>query len=157
LSKNKEEVEYTAHINRIMNSPPKKRIHNRPNWGGGIPSLAPQATINIRSQNQQRNPIPPSNTSIDADLQNKFDQICMEINTQRDLNARLDQRISSLEISTKSIDSKMDVLLDRLAPPSSPNHKMQRLSSNLQHDSMSTPWQNRTSSPTMGSASSCHP
>jgi hypothetical protein len=60
--KNKEEAEYTAHINRIMNSPPKKRVLNRPNWGGGIPSLALHNTINTHPQNQQRNPIQPTNS-----------------------------------------------------------------------------------------------
>ena len=34
-NKTKDDVDYSAHINSIMNSSPKKRVLNRPNWGGG--------------------------------------------------------------------------------------------------------------------------
>jgi hypothetical protein len=35
---NKKTIEYVSHINRMMNSPPKKRLASTPAWGGGIPT-----------------------------------------------------------------------------------------------------------------------
>jgi len=37
---NKASIEYVSHINHIMNSPPKKRVHtpSTGKWGGGIPT-----------------------------------------------------------------------------------------------------------------------
>jgi len=49
-NKTKDDVDYSAHINSIMNSSPKKRVLNRPNWGGGIPStVSRQSTPNTTS------------------------------------------------------------------------------------------------------------
>jgi hypothetical protein len=61
-----------AHINSIMNSPPKKRVLNRPNWGGCIPSLALGA--NTQPATTPNTPVAQasSQTSYSADLQHKW-------------------------------------------------------------------------------------
>lgn len=121
---NKFNMEYLAHINRIMHSPPKKRILNLPKWGGGIPpSTHPTTTTSIPSTHI---PKAPATSYTPDEVQTKFDKICLEINEQRECNARFDARISSLEPSTRSIDSKIDLVLARLAPPDSPTHKIQK-------------------------------
>jgi len=46
----KDDVAYSDHINRLMNSPPEKRTLNPPKWGGGIqPCFKP---ISIWSKHQ---------------------------------------------------------------------------------------------------------
>lgn len=47
----KEDAEYSEHINRIMNSPPKKRILNIPKWGGGIPISSPNHHVMNHNSN----------------------------------------------------------------------------------------------------------
>jgi hypothetical protein len=62
-----------------------------------------------------------------SDLDKKIESIRIEINAQRERNIHFDARITSLEVSTRSIDSKIDQVLAHLAPPTSPTHKMQRI------------------------------
>lgn len=47
----KEDAEYSEHINRIMNSPPKKKILNIPKWGGGIPISSPNHHVMNHNSN----------------------------------------------------------------------------------------------------------
>jgi len=124
----KDDAAYFDHINRLMNSPPKKRIFNPPKWGGGIQPTAPipsQCGQNTRVNSSQ--PSPP-HMMINNEISNKFDSIHTELNIQRECNARFDARISNLEITTQSIDDKIDLVLERLAS-TSPSHKIQKNSS----------------------------
>jgi len=50
-------------------------------------------------------------------VDHKLNNLQLEIASQKEINARFDTRIGNLETSTKSINSKIDVILARLAPP----------------------------------------
>jgi hypothetical protein len=123
-SASKPDIVYSSHINCMLHSPPKKRVLNLPKWGGGIPNTAAPPTPSPWPFSM---PTSSPKSSISSDVDAKFESIRIEMNNQRDCNARFDARISSLELSTQSIDSKLDLILARLAPPSSPTsptHKM---------------------------------
>jgi hypothetical protein len=86
--------------------------------GGGIPHpTIPNPTPSPNPVNLQTLQMTPSFVS---DFDNKFESIRIEINSQWDCNARFGARISYLEVSTRSIDSKMDQVLACLAPPPHP-------------------------------------
>jgi len=135
-SGSKEDVQYSSHIDSILHSPPKKRVLNLPKWGGGLPQRTiPNHTPSPKPSNLLTTSLNPS---VASDLDNKFQSIRIEINAQCEQNVHFDARISSLEVSTRSIDSKIDQVLAHLAPPTSPTHKMQRITT-TRDESMSYP------------------
>jgi hypothetical protein len=75
---------------------------------------------------------------VNTKINNRFDSIHAELNIQRECNARFDARISNLEITTQSIDDKIDLVLDRLAS-SSPSHKIQKTSQHHHNESTQHP------------------
>jgi hypothetical protein len=81
----------------------------------------------------------------------KIENIYAELNIQRECNARIDARISNLEITTPSIDDKIDLVLDRLAP-SSPSHKIQKTSPHQHNESHPHPGWSSQSNGSRGSS-----
>ncbi len=115
-----------------MNSPPKKQTVTPSKWGGEIPNLTnsfhpdshphPLPTPNVTSVH--RTVIGPSNDNFGQ----KFELIHTEINHQRLKNASFEACIISLETTTKFIDSKMDLLMDRIESSLPPSQKIQKTS-----------------------------
>jgi hypothetical protein len=111
-----------------MNSPPKKCILNQPKWGGGIPI----------SNNNALTSHPPTVTPLTKTrfiplptteaLDNRFDMIRAEMQSQCEINVHFDSRIGSLEATTKQIDSKIDRILGHMES-SLLSHKVQQTSS----------------------------
>jgi hypothetical protein len=102
---------YTNHISRILKSQPKKR-------GRGIP---------ISLEKLQKQPVtPPIATPIapqktptsvwtsqqDSTIITKFSGIQLQFAQQHEHNIHFNTRISQLKLTTKTIDNKMDRLLD---------------------------------------------
>jgi hypothetical protein len=108
-----------------MNSPPKKRSSPNITQGGGIsssvnsPINTPQPSAFPKNRENPR-PITPAFSPIDR----KFDLIYNEIENQCKYNANFDTRICSLETTKRNIDSKIIILLDRMAPSSPLTHKL---------------------------------
>jgi len=117
-------MEYSAHIKGIMHSPPKKKGTQLPKLGGGIPPTSnPTPTSSLQPSNLPKTPTPSQNSD---EMEIKFNQIRAEMNHQRECNIHFDACISSLELRTQSIDSKIDMVLNRFAPPDSPTYKIQK-------------------------------
>ena len=125
----KDDADYSLHLQKVMNSPPKKRPITLPKWGGGIPHLAPTpAPIPTMYPTPRVGATDTTTQKISSSIEHRFDVIVAEINHQRECNHRFDNRISSLEVATSNIDQKMDRLLDHFAS-SVPSSKLQKLSS----------------------------
>ncbi len=95
----------------LWTHPPKKCPITLQKWGGGTPHLATtnQPTTNLP-------PCPTTNTGVNqtfsASIDQRFGLIYTEINQQCESNARFNERISSLEVTTNNIVSKIDLHLD---------------------------------------------
>jgi len=128
-----------------MNSPPKKRPMTHSRRGGGVPHFVPQQTPQHNNQDPSSfavTPRPTPTTIItNTSLSHRFDAIQFELNQQRDCNARFDTRISNLEITLKSIDSKIDRILDQMDASFQNHHKIPRTSSSSYNDAPSHPGQ----------------
>jgi hypothetical protein len=104
----KSHVMYSSHLNRVMNSPPKKRSAAPPKWGEAFATDAthlppqPHPPMVTHATSNNRSGFGPINDDIDK----KFELICTEINHQRPKNSSFESRIVSLETTTKSIASK---------------------------------------------------
>lgn len=113
-----------------MNSPPKKHTSSTTKWGGGMtpadnPIVPSYASIN---QSLQQTTSTLNSSCVNSVFDEKFEQIKGEINNQRLCNAQFDARIGSLENRTITIDSKIDLLLDRFDTKYPSAHKIQRTS-----------------------------
>jgi hypothetical protein len=88
---------YSKHLNRVMNSPPKKRRATPARRGGGLPQPHlinnPTSNTNSLSTNTFHTPNQPTVAMATASLNQKFDSIRIEINNQRQQNAIFDERI----------------------------------------------------------------
>jgi hypothetical protein len=119
--------EYSQHINRMLNSPPKKwaaspvqtptKIHQKP-------YLIPTSnTTSRRTENPTHmHPMDPSRVS----FEHRFSIISKEINTQREFNIKVDDRLTHLEHSTGNIDSKVDLVLTCLENIIPTNHHQKK-------------------------------
>jgi hypothetical protein len=85
---------------------------------GGIPNpdTTPPYPSAINKQPGTPSTTTTSNTTLSSTVDHKFNQLQLEMTSQKEINARFDTRIGNLETSTKSIDSKIDVIQARLAP-----------------------------------------
>jgi hypothetical protein len=152
---NRDAIAYSSHINKVMSSPPKKRILNQPKWGGGIPATpidgTPTKKCSSSTAPKSGPTIPvPSVNAID----NHFEMIRVEINNQREINTQFNNRIGSLELTTKQIDFKLDRLLDHMENSSS-IHKIQKTSNVTFQEPSSLPGHPSFHHKTQGSSSQC--
>jgi hypothetical protein len=91
--------------------------------------------MSIPTTNKKPTHVTPALSHIDK----KFDIIYSEIEKQRAYSASFDTQITSLEITTKNIDSKIDILLDQMASSPSLTHKHQCTSRGSITDALSYP------------------
>ncbi len=152
---NKKTIEYVSHINRMMNSPPKKRLASTPAWGGGIPTSIqkPPATWSppSLSSTSTTQPLTTAMTVFDQ----KFDVIYSKMTQQHLYNANFNERISSLETTTQSIDSKINKILNSMESIVQFNHKIQRTQNSTPLNGLSHPGHPITNSNLTGPLQQC--
>jgi hypothetical protein len=138
----KESVEYSTHLNRIMNSPLKKRPTTPTKWGGGIPPITsvhtPTTSPSVLAPILQ--PQTVQTPTLHDSINQPFEQVQNALNQQQEYNIHFDAHIGSLEVTSQCIDSKIDVLLARIDDNYPTSHKYQCTSSPL-HDTLLLPGQ----------------
>jgi len=113
----KDDADYSSHLHRIMNSPPKKRPNSNLKHGGGLPPSTSSPYPNHNSSPSPTINIWVSQT-ITTTLNQRFELIYNKINQQRECNARFNDRISSLEVITPTLTQKWIIYLIILPLPS---------------------------------------
>ncbi len=152
---NKEDIAYSSHINKVMSSPPKKRILYQPKWGGGIPVISIDDTPTKKTSSSSIPKPGPTIPVPSADaIDNHFEMIRVEITNQREITTQFNSRIGSLKLTTKEIDSKLDIVLDHMETSSS-IHKIQKTSNVTFQEPSSLPGHPSYHHMNQGSSSQC--
>jgi hypothetical protein len=113
----KNDLEHIQYTRTILSSPPKKRLNtavsgsSQATQGSVAPDSLPPPQV---TQHQTKINHTPITTNTMTVIHERFVTVENELRLQNERNAIFDQRITSLETTTKCSDRKLDIILSKL-------------------------------------------